>query len=242
MLNFEANAANHKFNSMQPTPTSQHIRSIFQCPLCNSIPEGQREEFLSDVKYAVKRYAKNEALVTQGSTYDKLYIVIKGEVQTEMADEKGDFLHIETIAAPNPLATGFLFATNNVSPVSAVATQDSVAVVIPKDNVYFLMHKYEDFMKAFLSYISNKLSFLSEKLRLVSFRTIRAKLAYYLLRESRGESAFRLQASKEEIARLFSVSRPALVKVVGDMVEEGIIAADRRDIEILNRAALQRML
>lgn len=219
----------------------RHIQSVFQCPLCSSIPETRREEFLADVKYAVKHFAKGDRLVTQGARYEKLIILIKGEVQTEMSDEKGDFMHVETVQAPNPLATGFLFATNNVSPVSAVAKADAAAVVIPRENVYFLMQKYEDFMKAFLSYISNKCAFLSEKLRLVSLRTIRAKLAYYLLRESKGEQQFCLGASKEDISRLFGVSRPALVHVMMQLADEKIIEVDGRMITVHDRIALQQM-
>lgn len=222
--------------------TNNHVQSIFQCPLCSSIPKEHREEFISDVNYSVIRFAKGDILVTQGSKYDKLYIVIKGEIQTEMADEKGDFMNIENIKAPNPLATGFLFATNNLSPVTAIAKIDTVTIVIPKENVYFLMHKYPEFMKAFLSYISNKLTFLTEKLRLVSFRTIKAKLAYYLLRESKGEDRFQLKTSKEEMSRLFGVSRPAMVNVMMQMAEEGVIEVDRRTITLNDRAALQQMI
>ena len=103
------------------------------------------------------------------------------------------------------------------------------------------MRKYEAFMLTFLSYISNKVFFLSEKLRLVSLRTIRAKLAYYLLKESGGKDDFILQTSREDMARLFSVSRPALVKVMMEMADEGIIEVNRRDIKIKNRAFLQNM-
>ena len=220
---------------------NHHAGMIFQCPLCNSVPDDQREDFLRDVRFSVKTYEKGDAIVTQGSRYESLYILIMGEIVTEMADEKGDFMKVAHIKAPNPLATGFLFATNNRSPVSAICKMPCKAVVIPKENVYFLMRKYESFMLAFLSYISNRVSSLSEKLRLVSLRTIRAKLAYYLLKESAGEQSFRLKASKEEIARLFSVSRPALVKVMMEMAAEGIIEVDRRDILIRDRAALQNM-
>lgn len=214
---------------------------IFQCPLCSSVPHDQREVFLSDLRFSVKHYHKGDVIVTQGANYESLYILIKGEVVTEMADEKGDFMKVAHISAPNPLATGFLFATNNRSPVSAICKTSCAAVVIPKENVYFLMRKYESFMLSFLSYISNSVSTLSEKLRLVSLRTIRAKLGYYLLKESAGESSFQLNNSKEEIARLFSVSRPALVKVMMEMSAEGIIEVNRRDIVIRDRVALQRM-
>lgn len=220
---------------------NHHAEMIFQCPLCNSVPEDQREEFMRDVRFSIKNYRKDDVIVTQGALYESLYILIRGEVVTEMADEKGDFMRVAHISAPNPLAPGFLFATHNQSPVSAICKEPCAAVVIPKENVYFLMRKYESFMLAFLAYISNKISSLSEKLRLVSLRTIRAKLAYYLLKESAGEQSFRLEASKEEIARLFSVSRPALVKVMMEMAEEGLIEVDRRDVVIRDRAALQNM-
>lgn len=220
---------------------SDHSHSIFQCPLCKSIPVDEREEFMRDVKFTVRRYAKGEMLVAQGAVSEVLYIVIKGEFYTEMADEKGDYIKIEHIKAPNPLAAGILFASDNISPVAAYAKTDSMAVIIPKSNIYFLMSKYEEFMKAYLSYISNKVAFLSERLRLASLRTIRAKLAYYMLRESKGEQIFHLKTSKEELSRLFGVSRPALVNVMMQMAEEGLIDVDRRKIAINDRLSLQRM-
>ncbi|MDI9604467.1 MAG: Crp/Fnr family transcriptional regulator [Bacteroidota bacterium] len=216
--------------------SAEQVHSIFQCPLCNSIPIDRQEEFLSDINFSVNRYDKGDVLVHQGARCDKLLIVIKGKVQTEMADETGDFITIETIKAPKPLATGFLFAANNASPVTAVA------ILIPKENVYFLMQKYPEFMKTYLSYLSNKLTFLTEKLRLISFRTIKAKLAYYLLKESKGEDQFQLQLSRGEMARFFGVSRPALVNVMMQMTKEGLIKVDRRNITILDRAALRRII
>ena len=222
-------------------PHTDYSHSIFQCPLCNSIPKKDRDDFLRDVRYSIKRYRKGDMLVAQGAVYEMLYIVIKGEVITEMSDEKGDFMKVELIKAPNPLATGFLFATNNVSPVTALAKTDCMVILIPKENVYLLMSNYPDFMKAFLSYISNKVAFLSEKLRLASLRSIRAKLAYYLLKESKGEQQFQLKTSKEDLSRLFGVSRPAMVNVMMQMADEGLIEVDRRKITIKDRMALQRL-
>ena len=218
-----------------------HSHTIFQCPLCKSIPADEREDFLKDLRYTVKKYEKGEMLVAQGAVTETLIIVIKGEFVTEMSDEKGDYIKIEEIKAPNPLAAGTLFASDNLSPVAAYAVTESMAVLIPKENVYFLMSKYEEFMKAYLSYISNKVSFLSERLQLASLRTIRAKLAYYMLRESKGEQIFHLKTSKEGLSRLFGVSRPALVNVMMQMADEGLINVDRREISIFDRAALKRM-
>ena len=214
---------------------------IFRCPLCSSIPDSEKEGFLNDVRFSLKSFEKDEWIISQGEEYTSLYILIEGEIKTVMTDEKGDFMHIENIKAPLPIATGFLFAGNNKSPVSAIAKKDCKLICIPKDNVFELMQNYDAFMHAILSSISNKIQFLSEKLRLISLRTIKAKLAYYLLKESEGESSFQLKSSKQEIATLFGVSRRALTNVMKQLHDDNIINMQRRKIDIMNRAALKIM-
>jgi CRP-like cAMP-binding protein len=223
-------------------PYLENRQMIFQCPLCSSIPDNQRDDFLNDLQFSVREYDKDDIIVTQGSLSETLYIVIRGEVSTEMSDEKGDFMEIEYIKAPNPMSTGFLFAADSRSPVSAICQSKCAIIAIPKDNVYLLMRKYEAFMLKFLSYISNKVFYLSEKLRLVSLRSIRAKLSYFLLKESFGGNVLQLKISREDIARIFSVSRPALVKVMMEMAEEGVIEVNGREIRIIDRNKLQSFL
>lgn len=81
-------------------PHTDYFQTIFQCPLCNSVPVEERDNFLRDVRYSIKRYGKGDMLVAQGSVYEMLYIVVKGEVVTEMSDEKGEFVKMELIRAP----------------------------------------------------------------------------------------------------------------------------------------------
>ena len=214
---------------------------IFKCPLCNSIPECEKEEFLNEVNFSIKSYQKDEWIISQGEAFTALHILIEGEVKTVMVDEKGDFMHIENIKAPLPIASGFLFAGNNKSPVSVIAKKDTKIICIPKENVFMLMKRHDTFMHAILTSISNKLQFLSEKVRLTSLRTIKAKTAYYLLKESQGESIFQLNSSKQEIANLFGVSRQALTNVMKQLHDVNIIHMEKRKIKINNRSALKTM-
>ena len=214
---------------------------IFKCPLCSSIPDSEKEDFLNEVHFNIKSYIKDEWIISQGEEFSALHILIEGEVKTVMVDEKGDFMHIENIKAPLPIASGFLFAGNNKSPVSVIAKRDAKIIAIPKDNVFMLMKKHDTFMLAILASISNKTQFLSEKVRLTSLRSIKAKTAYYILRESEGESIFQLKMSKQDIASLFGVSRQALTNVMKQLHEDNIISMDRRKIKIVNRNALKIM-
>ncbi|MDD4727904.1 MAG: Crp/Fnr family transcriptional regulator [Dysgonamonadaceae bacterium] len=214
---------------------------IFKCPLCNSIPDSEKEDFLNNVRFSIKTFEKGEWIISQGEEYAALYILIEGEIKTVMMDEKGDFMHIENIKAPHPMATGFLFAGNNKSPVTAIAIKDCTLISIPKENVFSLMRKHDAFMHAILTSISNKLQFLSEKIRLTSLRTIKAKLAYYILRESNGDNSFQLKMSRQEMANLFGVSRQALTSVMKQLHDENIVEIERRKIKILKRNELKTM-
>lgn len=214
---------------------------IFRCPLCSSIPESEKEEFLREVRFSIKSYNKDEWIMSQGENLMSLIILIEGEVKTVMVDENGDFMHIETIKAPLPIASGFLFTDNKKSPVSVIAKRNCKIISIPEQIVFKLMKKHDTFMHAILASISNKLQFLSEKIRLTSLKTIKAKTAYYLLRESEGKMEFQLRISKQDIAFQFGVSRQALSSVMKELHDENIIDMNKRKIKITNRQALQTM-
>ena len=209
--------------------------------MCSSIPESEKEDFLNEVRFTIKKYDKGEWIMSQGEDLMSLIILIEGEVKTVMVDENGDFMHIETIKAPLPIASGFLFTDNKKSPVSVIAKKECKIISIPKDIVFKLMKKHDAFMHAILASISNKLQFLSEKIRLTSLKTIKAKTAYYLLRESEGKKEFQLTTSKQDIALQFGVSRQALSNVMKELHDEKIINMERRKIKITNRQALQTM-
>lgn len=215
--------------------------TLFKCPLCKTIPSDQHEEFCNDLRYNIKEYNKGELIIAQGAPTTHMYLVTTGCITTEMADEKGEPVRIEEMNAPSTLACGVLFADDNTSPVAAYAKTNTIVMAIPKDNVCQLMTKYPAFMRAYLEQMSNKVAHLSERLRLASLRTIRAKVAYYLIRESHDRTTFALQSSKEELSRLFGVSRPALVNVMMQMADEGLIDVNGREIVIHRRNELQRM-
>ena len=37
---------------------SMNSQMIFQCPLCSSVPDNQRDEFINDLQFSVREYEK----------------------------------------------------------------------------------------------------------------------------------------------------------------------------------------
>ena len=95
---------------------------LSQSPVFKGLKPENIENLLLNTIFQVKRFQKNELIVSKGEPVKNLFIIHKGCVSGEMLDYSGKMLKVEDIEAPNPLATAFLFGNNNLFPVSVTAT------------------------------------------------------------------------------------------------------------------------
>jgi CRP-like cAMP-binding protein len=218
-----------------------NIDDLFLCPVCMHIPVNKREQFLDQIAFKVKRFEKGELVAQQGDIVSALYILLTGSVKTEMISDSGTILNIDTISAPNALAPAFLFAENNRFPVGAIALEDCEIVLISKDSITKQLTHNEEFLKGFMAFNSNRVHFLSERLKLLSTKTIKGKLAQYILIRTK-DTHFILDRKQEELAEYFGVTRPSLSRSLSEMVDEGIISLKRKNGTVLNPAKLNKLI
>ena len=174
---------------------------------------------------------------------DALYILIDGSVKTEMITENGNLLGIEMIKAPRPLAPAFLFSDNNRFPVDITTLEAAEILRIPKDEVMRLMTSQPDFMKQFLTHNANRTQFLTNRLQLLSMKTIKGKLAHFLLENSTEEGrSFEINRNQTELADFFGVARPSLARSLSEMVQDGLISIRKKEYCILNYKGLRELL
>jgi len=216
---------------------------LASCPICSRIQIDDTEQFLLDLKCSIKSYAKNELIVRQGDVCDSLYMLTLGSVKTEMITENGNILGIEIIKAPRPLAPAFLFSDNNHFPVDVTALEEVEIMKIPKDEILRLMMTNPDFMKQFLTHNSNRTQFLTNRLQLLSIKTIKGKIAHFLLESMTDEGkTFLINRNQTELAEFFGVARPSLARSLSEMIQDGIIRIDKKQFTILDSKSLRSLL
>lgn len=199
--------------------------------------------FPSDLNYTIKFYKKNNVIFRQGDICNALYILISGSVKTEMITENGNLLGIEIIKAPRPLAPAFLFSNNNRFPVDVTTIEESEVLAIPKDEVVRLMNIQPDFMQQFLTHNANRTQFLTNRLQLLSIKTLKGKIAHFLLEQMEEYgNTFTLNRNQTELADFFGVARPSLARSLSEMVQDGIISINKKEFCILNSKGLREML
>ena len=220
------------------------IPALVNNPLFRGITPERLFADLEEISFHTRSYKKGEILAQQGAVCNRLVILTKGSVRGEMIDYSGRLIKVEDIAAPRAIAPLFLFGEENRYPVEVTANEPTEVIELPKSSVLRLFRKNEQFLENYMNLSANYARTLSDKLFFMSFKTIRQKLASYLLRlhKQQQQAHITLDRSQQELSDYFGVSRPSLARELAHMQEDGLLIADRKHITILQKEELVRLI
>ena len=222
----------------------QMFEILTKSPFFVGLTSNELADIFQNIAHSAKSYTKGQTIIQRDDEVKHLCIVIEGAVKAEMVDFSGKILKVEEIQTPQPLAHALLFSNNNRFPVDVVALANCKILYIPKADTLRLLQNSTTILNNFLKAVSNRAHFLTNRLWLLSFKTIKEKVAHYLLSLSKNETRTTLILAKshQELAELFGVTRPSLTRVFGEMQDEGIIFVNRREVTILNREKMLEMI
>ena len=155
-----------------------------QCPVFRGIPENEMKNLLGKIHFQIKKFSRDEVVAIGGETVQNMYILLSGSVKGEMIDYSGKTIKIEDVEAPKPLATAFLFGNDNKFPVTVTAHTDVKILSIPVSEFLKILQMNAHVLKNYLNSISTRTQFLSQKLHFLNFKTIREKVAHFLLTQA----------------------------------------------------------
>jgi len=207
--------------------------------LFKGISPDEIEIILKSVPNRVKKFQSGSMLSQSGEPVNSLMIVIKGVVKGEMIDYAGRVIKIEDIPAPGSLASAFMFGNRNRFPVNVIAVSDGELLLIEKSDFLTLLMNNDIILVNFLDMISNRSQFLSEKIKFLNFKTIKGKLAQYILQKAgKDQSTVNLDMTQSDLAEFFGVTRPSVSRALGDMEEDGYLEAKGKNIKIFDKKRL----
>lgn len=218
-------------------------RDLDACPICHNLNIEDEEAFLDDLKCTFRIYSKNDLIVQQGQLCDAFYMLTMGSVRSETVSENGTLINIETIEAPRPLAAALLFSDNNIFPANIIAINEVEIILIPKSEIMRMMMTNPGFMQNYLAHNANRTQYLTNRLQLLSIKTIKGKLAHYLLEQAKNTGkSFVITKNQSELAEFFSVARPSLARSISEMVQDGVIKISKKEYSILNMDKLKELI
>ena len=211
------------------------IESLSKLDFFKNIPIDELKEITSEIEISKKSLEKEATILLQGNPYKELYILIEGTAYAEMVDISGKALIIENFKAPYILASALLFTQNNQLPVSVIAMSNVKVIILPKSEILKLCQHNKIFLDNLLSDLANKFDFISKKLKFITFKSIKEKIANYLLSLPRTIiDEVEIPHTIEQLADIFGVTRPSLSRAFIQLEDEGVIKKDNKRVKIID--------
>jgi CRP-like cAMP-binding protein len=215
---------------------------LLKAPLFRGMMLEEVVSAISVTPNRIRRFNAGSLISQSGEPVNAFMMVIDGVVKGEMVDFSGRVIKIEDIPASGALASAFIFGIRNRFPVNVVAVSDAKLMSIDKADFLKFLKSNEKILANFLDIISNRSQFLSEKIKFLNFKTIKGKMAQYILQTAGPEkSEIKLAMTQNDLAEYFGVTRPSIARVISEMEDEGIISTKGKNLKILDKKRLTEL-
>lgn len=219
------------------------FNSLKESPLFNNLEPSEIENLLLRTPHQFKQFKNKEIIALAGEKVEKAMLLIEGTLRGEMLDFSGNRLKIEEMQPPHMIASAFLFGPNNMFPVNLSALSDGRLLVIYKKDFTAMLSRQPQVLNNFLNIISGKAQFLTQKITFLSLKTIREKIAFFLLQSlNKNDLIVHINQNQTQLAALMGVARPSLARTISELEAENIIKWEKNRVSIIDPMKLKLLL
>ena len=219
----------------------RYIEILKTSDLFKEMKESEIEVFLSSNTYKIKEFNKSDIFALAGDKVNHLMVVIEGNLIARMVSESGKYIQIEKIGRGRVIAPAMLFSTDNGFPVNVIPEERVIVFFMHKESFIKALRQSEQLLYNFMRIISDINRFLTDRIHTLSLKSIRGKLAAYIIEElenQKSKQTISIQLTRQELADKFAISRQALSRSLSELEEEGLISVNGREIRVNNRLKL----
>ncbi len=198
--------------------------------------DGEPERLLADLGRR-RSFARGEVLFAAGEPARTFHYVRSGEVRVFQAGEDGREVEVGRFRRGDFVGEAVAFAGADF-PSSAQAVRGTETLAFDVREVLARVGRDAEAARFFLRLLARKCLVLNERVLSLTLRTVRQRLAQYLLARRGQDGVVRLETPKAELARMLGVSAETLSRTLRRLEEGGAVAVEGRRIRILNPSLL----
>jgi CRP/FNR family transcriptional regulator, dissimilatory nitrate respiration regulator len=219
------------------------LKKIINHSLFSGFDDESLKTLLTSDEVKDVKYPKGSYLHLEGDICSSMDILIEGELEIQRIDEQGGILTVTRFYPVSSLGENLLFGDNNIYPMSAFCSVDSRVIHLSHGIVLKLCQEREDFLLELLKNISNKAIILTDKIKMITNKSLRERINNYLYKESLLQKSckIRLRSTKKEIAQILGVQRTSFSRELSKMRKEGVIEFDKDYIIIKTKVEAPKL-
>ncbi len=189
-------------------------------------------------KAAIRReFAAGTMILVEGMSCEAVYIVWRGQVQVYRVSLEGRQQELASLGPGQMFNTVPVFLDNKSNHASAVAREASVLYAIPRDRFRSLLMEHGLIALAVLRDFAARLHHLTNLAEDLALRTVRGRLARFLISEA-DLGAVDREWTQEEMAVRLGTVRDVIGRTLRSLEDEGLVRRERQQIILLDREAL----
>lgn len=184
--------------------------------------------------FSERNFKKNEVIKNEGDICKQIGIILKGEISiTNITYDNKEFI-IQSLSEGDMFGENLIFLNNNSFPGNVICTQNAKILFITKEDFCCLLKNNSEFLSYFLSYTSNKLYNMQNRLKILCQPTIKDKLLFYLENEMhRNNQSFVYIKSQTVLAQYLNIPRASLSRTISLMIKNKIIKKNKKIYTII---------
>ncbi len=232
-------------NARSPGDPGQLITALEGMPLFRDLGADDLATLAATVR--TRRYRRAEVIFNQGDPGDALHIVLTGRVKISSPSDTGVEAILTTLR-PGEWFGALALLDGAPRSASATAVDATVTLILPRDRFRQLVDDEPSIREHVLTALAEELRRLTRHVEELHFLDIAGRLAALLVRLAeeqglaRDDGEVRLDGpiTQREIAAMVGSTRQSVNKLLGQLVDDGLVRIDRDAIVILDVAALRR--
>jgi CRP/FNR family transcriptional regulator len=178
-----------------------------------------------------------QIIMLEGDLDSPIFFVLQGTVRvfrTNLDGREQNLIHLEPGSAFN-MPTAF---TDSPSPASAVAVGPVKLLSIARADFRHIATQTPEIALAVLRDFSKKLYHLTDLTHDLGLRSVRGRLARFLLAHAQAGDTSPIRWTHEEIAAQIGTVREVVTRTLRTFMKDGLIKAQRHRIVVLDHDAL----
>ncbi|MGM9636421.1 MAG: Crp/Fnr family transcriptional regulator [Eubacteriales bacterium] len=207
------------------------VKRLNEFPIFSVLSDEACEKLLEQGKIREQFFAESQSIRERA-----VYCVLSGTAAVYSADEAHPLL-LRYLKPGDIFGVATLYAGDDK--ISRIEAKNNVKLLsVPKSVIHELLTTDEDFLTAYLAFLSDRIAFLNGKISCIGAGSAERKLAAWLTGHSESDD-FDLPVSISDLARLLDLGRASLYRAFDALIDRGCIVKNGSHITILNRLALQ---
>lgn len=219
---------------------------LHRCPLFQGSGDQDILSMLSCLSATRRSYPVKSIIYAAGRELFEFGVVLSGSIDIVQTDFWGNENMVARLFPGQVFAESFALAQSQKLPVSVVANQHSEVLTLNGQSILKTCDSacphHERLIANLLLILAQKNVYLTEKLEIVTHRTIREKLLAYLSLEAKkaGDTSFTIPYNRQALADYLAVDRSALSRILSDMQKEGLISFSKNHFSLNDAKAARQ--